>query len=46
MLAKMFEYKGVIIFYLILALIFATMAYRNNQIDTHSTNNDNIVSYY
>lgn len=38
MLAKLNDYKGVIIFYLLLALILMGMSIRTNQIDAHSSN--------
>lgn len=38
MIAKLNDYKGVIIFYILLALILMGMSMRNKQIDAHSFN--------
>lgn len=38
MIAKLNDYKGVIIFYILLALILMGMGMRNKQIDAHSSN--------
>lgn len=46
MLLKINNYKGVIIFYLLLTLTFVMLAYRSKQIDMHSVNvsNYNIIA--
>ncbi len=38
MITKLNDYKGVIIFYILLALILMGMGMRNKQIDAHSSN--------
>lgn len=40
------EYRGVIVFYLIIMLILVGMNYRSNQIDNHSKINNNIITTY
>jgi hypothetical protein len=41
MLTKLNDYKGVIIFYILLALIMMAMSYRSKQIDMHHYSNIN-----
>lgn len=42
MLAKFNDYKGVIIFYILLTLILIIVSYHNKQIDIKLSNNTNI----
>jgi len=46
MFAKINNYKGVIIFYLLLALILILVSNHNKQIDMHIINNTNYIMHY
>ena len=45
MFAKINDYKGVIIFYILLALILMALSYRSKQIDMHQIKSFNSNSY-
>ena len=46
MLTKLNDFKGVIIFYILLALVLVALSYRSKQIDMHQIKSfNNTVSY-
>ena len=46
MLKKFDDYKGVIIFYLLLAMILVIVSYHNKNIDMKGNTNSNIIANY
>ena len=43
MFTKIIEFKEVLLFYILLALILCLVSYHNKQIDMHLSNNINVV---